>query len=528
MIENKENNSLCGINYALSITGEYRWRESRLNGKYDKSELSSGIISPQVKQTSLLSEDAAIEGYEIVEDEQCLNLNIFTPTSYQPDNANKNSNINLNHKVPVMVWIHGGGFQVGSNALTAYNGKMLAQAGNVIIVTVNYRLGSLGFLRLCDVTNGEISSTGNEGLSDQITALKWIQRNIEKFGGDHTNVTLFGESAGAMSIACLLASPKAKGLFHKAILQSGAGHTYSSIEKANNVAKEFIKSAKTLGFSTQDLKTIPSEQLMAIQAHFLKRPEVYQQFGMLPFSPVIEESILPIAPHIAIKQGCAKDIPILAGTNTDEWTLFAAMIGQNIDSSQAIDYSLAPLMGPEIKISVIEQAKLSLNKRSKQDSYQNILNEVLGNYWFTEPCHRLLANHASAGGKSYRYLLGRKTVIDTLGCTHGADIGFVFDTTVDEFHGSNERIDKLTRIIQSAWSAFAYSGSPSTELITWPQYSPSLVTKEQTNQNSCENNLVVSPYSYLLFDHQQDIITQDEASYHQCWSQISDHQLAAF
>lgn len=516
MIENKEFNSYYGISYAQSIIGKYRWCVSRLHCKYDNSDVSVGFISPQVKQASLLAEESGIEGYEVIENEQCLNLNIFTPPLCYHNNNNKNSA----KKRPVMVWIHGGGFQVGSNALAAYNGKSLAQNANVIVVTINYRLGSLGFLRLCDVTNGEIPSTGNEGLSDQITALQWLQRNIEKFGGDQNNITLFGESAGAMSIACLLASPRAKGLFHKTILQSGAGHNYSSVEKANNIAKEFIISATALGYSTQDLKTITAQQLMAIQAHFLKRPEVYQQFGMLPFSPVIEESLLPIAPHIAIKQGCAKGIPILAGTNTDEWTLFAAMIGQNIDSQAAIDFSLAPIMTSDIKNDVVELAKLTLNKRDKENSYQNILSEVLGNYWFSEPCHRLLANHASAGGKSYRYLLGRKTIIEALGSTHGTDIGFVFGTTTATFHGASQRVDELVNNIQSTWSAFAYSGSPTTESLIWPEYSPT----EQTNAL----NDVIPAFSYLSLGHQQELITQCAPSYIQCWSQISDQQLAAF
>lgn len=516
MDENYETKCLYGINYALQVTDEYRWSQARLNSNYDNSQFSPGLIAPQIKQTSLLPEESAIEDHQIIENEQCLNLNVFTPHRYTNDRASREGT----NKVPVMVWIHGGGFQVGSNVLTAYNGKSLAQNANVIVVTINYRLGSLGFLRLCDVTKGEIPSTGNEGLSDQITALQWLQRNIEKFGGDHTNITLFGESAGAMSIACLLASPRAKGLFHKAILQSGAGHTYSSVEKANNVAKEFIISAKALGYSTQDLKTITAQQLMAIQGHFLKRPEVYQQFGMLPFSPVIEESLLPITPHIAIKQGCAKGIPILAGTNTDEWTLFAAMIGQNIDSQAAIDFSLAPIMTSDIKNDVVELAKLTLNKRDKENSYQNILIEVLGNYWFSEPCHRLLANHASAGGKSYRYLLGRKTIIEALGCTHGTDIGFVFGTTTATFHGASQRVDELVNNIQSAWSAFAYSGSPTTESLIWPEYSPT----EQTNAP----NDVIPAFSYLSLGHQQELITQCAPSYIQCWSQISDQQLAAF
>ena len=124
-----------------------------------------------------------------------------------------------------MVWIHGGAFTIGSGSQSLYDGSVLARRGDVVVVTVNYRLGPLGFLRLADVTNGKIPSSGNEGMLDQVAALEWVRDNIAEFGGDPGNVTIFGESAGGMSVGTLLAMPAARGLFHKAIPQSGACHT---------------------------------------------------------------------------------------------------------------------------------------------------------------------------------------------------------------------------------------------------------------------------------------------------------------
>ena len=207
-----------GVCYSTSIADEKRWQASEVRNKVSTELANIGPIAPQLTSINPIT----MSPYKAFkQNEECLNLNIFTP------GRDKN--------LPVMVWIHGGGFQSGSASLPEYDGTKLATAGNVVVVSISYRLACLGFLRLCDLSHGVIPSTGNEGLGDQITALKWIQNNIHHFGGDKNNVTLFGESAGAMSIACLLASPVANTLFHKAILQSGAGHTYSSVEKANKV-----------------------------------------------------------------------------------------------------------------------------------------------------------------------------------------------------------------------------------------------------------------------------------------------------
>ncbi|MFT6692626.1 MAG: para-nitrobenzyl esterase, partial [Colwellia sp.] len=326
--------SFLGINYAKSVEKKFRWSTSSVKKFVIRHNNTLGFVAPQLPQPNDLLAGMSLNQPEIIQHEQCLNLNVYSPDEMG--------------KLPVMVWIHGGGFQVGSGSLPAYEGKKLAQSAKVVVVSLNYRLGALGFLRLCDITDGAINSTGNEGLGDQITALKWIQQNINNYGGNNNNITIFGESAGAMSIACLLASPAAKGLFHKAILQSGASHTYSSVDKANNVAKEFINSANALGFTTKDLTSMSTNDILSVQQHFLKRPDIYKKFGILPFSPVVEKDLLPLPPHDAIKKGCAKDIVLLAGTNTDEWTLFAAMTGQNLKTVDSVQLSLQSLMASSL------------------------------------------------------------------------------------------------------------------------------------------------------------------------------------
>ena len=347
-----------------------RWQPSVVRSEFSKKIGKVGPIAPQLPSINPISSHLA---KQLNQNEKCLNLNIFSP--------------GVDKNLPVMVWIHGGGFQGGSGSLTEYEGTRLASSGNIVVVSINYRLGCLGFLRLCDISHGVIPSTGNEGLGDQITSLKWIQNNIHHFGGNKNNITLFGESAGAMSIACLLASSAANELFHKAILQSGAGHTFSSIEKANNVAAEFVNSANQLGFMLEQFPSLSTVELLKIQGHFLARPEVYQQFGILPFTPVIENQLLPLPPHEAIAQGSAKDIAIIAGTNTDEWTFFAALLQQSISSKETLHSALCLLIEAEDIDECLIQIDEQLISRSRPTSYQNQLSEMYCEFWFTQPCH---------------------------------------------------------------------------------------------------------------------------------------------
>src|SRR6185312_11253084 len=183
-----------------------------------------GPIAPQVKSAA----EALIGGTPGEQSEDCLYLNVWTQSPQG--------------KRPVMVWIHGGAFVTGAGSLGTYNGRLLAARGDVVVVTINYRLGALGFLNLHDASSGKLPGSGSEGLSDQVMALRWVQDNIAAFGGDPDNVTVFGESAGAMSIGALLAMPSARGLFHRAILQSGAAHIGRARDASAEIAGRLLKS----------------------------------------------------------------------------------------------------------------------------------------------------------------------------------------------------------------------------------------------------------------------------------------------
>ncbi len=506
------------IDYAQSVEGNFRWRPSRVNDDFNDSQTRYGPIAIQVPSRNplLRIENKSSTEAPFIQSEDCLNLNIYLPK-------------NNDDKLPVMLWIHGGGFQIGSGSLPEYEASQLSEIGKVIIVTINYRLGCFGFLRLVDVTDGKIHATGNEGLGDQITALKWIQQHIHKYGGDKRNVTVFGESAGAMSIACLLASPVANNLFHKAIMQSGAGHTYSSIDKANELAKEFIKCAENHGIRIEDFAYVKADKLLEVQDIFLQQIEIYQQFGILPFSPVIDGELLFEAPHIAISNGCAKHIQILAGTNADEWRFFALMLKQNTADIDALQSTITPLFKQQSTDNIINWASHTyeaknktstsnklLSSTSKSDvskierlPAQELLNIIYTHYWFAEPCHRLLDAQCRAGGQAYGYKLARRSPIESLGCTHIADIGFVFNTTNETFHGSGPRVKALVKEIQLNWTQFAHSGQPKQ---AWPKY---------RNEEDDQTHI-------MLFGHQQSksVILDNDTI--ELWSAVDDQLLASF
>src|SRR5690348_10697779 len=225
--------------------------------------------------------------------EDCLYLNVWTPAADR-------------RRRPVMVWIHGGAFVLGSGSQMLYDGATLARRGDVVVVTINYRLGAFGFLRLCERFGQRLPATGNEGLLDQIAALEWVRDEIAAFGGDPGNVTLFGESAGAMSVATLLGTPRARGLFRRAILQSGAANFVRSAERADAVTASLLE---RLGISRTDaprLRDVPAAALLEAQQQVLLGGGSDGRMA-LPFAPVVDGDLLAEHPLDAIRAGLSRD-----------------------------------------------------------------------------------------------------------------------------------------------------------------------------------------------------------------------------
>jgi para-nitrobenzyl esterase len=434
-----------GIPYAAAPVGPLRWRMPEPPRAWAGVREASrfGGIAPQIKSAA----EALIGGTPGEQSEDCLYLNIWTPSLEGT-------------KRPVMVWIHGGAFATGAGSLGTYNGKYLAARGDVVVVTINYRLGAFGFLNLRDASDGKLPGTGAEGLADQIAALRWVKANIDGFGGDPDNVTVFGESAGGMSIGALLAAPAARGLFHKAIAQSGAAHIGRDRDRSAKIARLLLD--KLSG----EVANAPMEAILAAQGALLDEP---RDTSGLPFGPTIDGDILPERAIAGVRAGSAKGIAVLTGTTADEWKLFTAARAKLrlMDTAKLRRYTAA-LVG--------EAQADGLLKAYGEGSAFDRWNAVMTDHSFAVPAARLLeAQAAYAPVYAYRFDWRSPLLGGVLGSCHALELGFVFGTFNEKraglFFGTGARAQALSEAMMEAWIAFARSGDPScAQTGPWPRY----------------------------------------------------------
>lgn len=402
----------------------------------------TGTIAPQNPNAL----DAFIGDTPAAQSEECLNLNVFSPGVE-------------GHKRPVMVWIHGGAFVTGSGCFKIYDGRHLA-AQDVVVVTINYRLGALGFLR-------HTGATGSEGIADQILALQWVRDNIAAFGGDPGNVTIFGESAGAMSVACLLAAPSARGLFHKAILQSGAGHIARDPEHAERTAASF---RRHLG---GDPATAPVEAMLKAQAAVIDEVDNHRdpnRLGSMPFQPCTDGGIVAQRPVDAVRAGAAAGVPVLCGTTTEEWKLWTALDPKFHTMDEGKLERWAERMFGGHAPALLQAEKFG----SPYERYVAMQTDRA----FREPALRLMAAQ-TAHAPVFDYVFDwRSPLFDgAFGACHALELAYVFGTQktpkADAFFGAGPEADALAAAMTAAWAQFAKTGTPQVpgaEL--WARWSP--------------------------------------------------------
>ncbi|MDA1076963.1 MAG: carboxylesterase family protein, partial [Proteobacteria bacterium] len=343
----------------------------------------------------------------------------------------------------------------------------------VVVVTINYRLGALGFLNLNEITGGRIAASGNEGLLDQVKALQWVRDNISAFGGDPGRVTIFGESAGGMSVGALLAFAPAAGLFHGAIPQSGACNTAQSLTRAGEVAEGLLD---IVGLSANS----PREAFYALNPQKLVEAgaAVSQKLGgAMVFQPCVDGTLLSDLPINSIKNGAADDVAILSGATRDEWKLFTAMPGFAVDLDDAMLEGVlrARISDPAELISVYRDARAA---RGDETDAGALYAAIETDRIFRIPSIRLGEALADRGTPGYQYLFTWESPWGDgqLGSPHAIDIGFVFGTHAfsegsAEFFGQGEEADQLSRHVQDAWLAFASTGKPQTDVLAdWQPY----------------------------------------------------------
>ncbi len=438
--------SFLGIPYAKPMVGELRFAKPQppqpWQGVYPA--LAFGPVFPQIFDKT---EPSSL----YFQDEDCLRLNVWTPAL---DAA----------KRPVMVFIHGGGYLWGSNADPLYDGGNLARRGNVVTVNINYRMGALGYLDLSAVGGEEYLDSGNLGVLDQVAALKWVRDNIANFGGDPANVTVFGESAGAGSVSTLLTVQEARGLFHRAIPQSGAIRITRSKEHALRVTQRFMELA-----GASDVKGLKALS----QAAILKAGEkLIKEAGLACdrlFGPVRDGRIVPEDPLKAIREGCAGGVDLLTGTTEDETRFW-------------IKYEpLLPYIPASITLSFTPDTKdWDTNVRDKIiDYYKSKMPEArsgdvglaIGTDFFFRMPQIHLAEAQASFGNTWMYLFTWDSPVEDglYGSRHALELGFVFNN-VDAEEGPNPPL-KLVDAMQESWIAFAKTGNPNhAGLPFWPKY----------------------------------------------------------
>jgi para-nitrobenzyl esterase len=413
--------------------------------------------------------------------QDCLTLNVWTPAA---DSGRR----------PVMVWVHGGGFVMGTAATFLYHGARLARRGDAVVVTINYRLGALGFLNHPELRARGIDA--NLGIRDQIRALEWVRENIAAFGGDPGNVTIFGESAGGMSVGTLLAVPAARGLFHRAILQSGAMHHVASEAQAARVAEAFLGA---LGLGVGDADALRYARTSEIQrAQQVAALSVGIGQGLLPWQPSVDGDVLKCSALEALDRGDVARVPTLVGTNRDEWRLFT-LFDPRIRSLREPDLrrKIARQLGSEADA----EAMLEIYRAARRGhrSPARLWEAVQSDRVFHHPAQRAADGLAELGVPVWRYLFSwRPPLIGArIGSGHGMELPFVFGTLRDGILrrtlGASPSARQLSRRMRDAWIAFARDGAPGHErLPDWSSYD----TRERTTlEFDREPGVISAPFA---------------------------------
>ena len=456
-----------GIPYAAAPVGRHRLRPPAPAAAWRgvREALAFGPEPPQPRggpEIQALVPDRGVIG------EDCLNLNVWSPAAPAAPPA----------PLPVMVWIPIGMFEVCPGAL--YNGSRFARDG-VVCVTINCRVGADGFLFL-----GDGDATANVGLLDQVAALEWVRDNIAAFGGDPDNVTIFGESAGAMSVGTLLAMPRAEGLFRRAIAQSGAAHQVVSPATARCVGRRL---AEVLGVpaTREALAAVPVDRFLAAQlqlkGEIMANPDP-ERWGlevvasMLPWQPVVDGDVVPARPIDRIAAGAAARVDVLVGSNSEDWRLFRAADGT---MDRITDETLS---GPVAVHGFEALAAYGLPAGSALAAYRaaypaagpgDLLAAVQTDWWCRIPGIRLAEAHAPGPAATYMYEFAWPSPANggLFGACHALEIPFVFDTLdrgADQMLGpllGPSPPQPLADAMHGAWVAFAATGDPG-----WPRYDP--------------------------------------------------------
>ena len=465
----------AGIPYAASPTESKRFQRAQAHEPWLDvlSTKKIGAAAPQLPGSGL-SDPPSVRW-----DENCLTLNITTPMTSGSGR-------------PVFVWIHGGAYRTGQGGIPWYNGARFAVHGDIVVVSINYRLGALGFTDL-STFGSEFEFSGINGLLDQMFALEWVQQNIEQFGGDPAKVTIAGESAGGFSVSTLLGMPATDGLFRHAIPQSGAAHHTLPAKAGKLVRDAFLKELDADGptqFMAASAEEILHAQLQTIAK--LETPDTQETLGVpvSAFYPVIGSTLLAESPIDAIRSGVGSGVAVMTGSNHHETTLWSYQ--DRINERQLERRALG--MGDQHLLQRYRDAR-------PHDSAADLMTAISTDFMFRIPAIRLLeARPYTSRNWLYQFNWESRAFDGNLKATHALEIPFAFDNLdqagVDNFIGPGPTPQHIADRMHHAWIDFIRDGDPG-----WTPYSA-----ETRNT--------------MIFDDESGPIRDPEANERKAWEGI--------
>ncbi len=445
-----------GVPYGAPTNGSNRFRPPRKpeawSGVRDALEYGDSSPQPLFGETNGVS-NLMGEGPVVGESEDCLRLNVWTPE------------VGDNRKRPVLFWCHGGAFTAGSGSGPFYNGVNLARRGDAVIVTINHRLGPMGFCYLAEILGEEFADSGNVGMLDIVAGLQWVRNNIEAFGGDPGNVTIFGESGGGEKVSVLLAMPAAQGLFHRAIVQSGPGVRMRSHESAARAAEQLLKVLEIAPSEKDRILALTTEQIFAANARVNRNP-------LGGWGPVVDGHSLPAHPFDPVGPALSADVPLLIGTNKDEFALFLMMGGMQLDglNEGGLQKSIQGLIGDGAS-DLLEVYRRVYPKDSVLDIYTTLMSDHMIRIQSIQ-----MAEHKAAqqSAPAFMYLFTWETPVfgGRLKSCHALEIPFVFDNLSYAATFTGDGVDRqpIADAMSETWLTFARSGSPGGP--DWSSYTP--------------------------------------------------------